>query len=144
MGHIYATLIDSATATPGAASSTQVGIEYRASATGAATVAKIATAATVNATSVKASAGRVIGWTLTNTTASFRYFRFYNLAVAPTVGTSVPYYVIGLPPNSTTVSNRDGGIAYTVGISFAITGAVADLDTTVTAVNDVIGGLFYA
>ena len=144
MGHIYATLIDSATATPGAASSTQVGIEYRANATGAATVAKVIAAASTNATSVKASAGRLVGFTLTNTSASFKFVRFYNLAVAPTVGTSVPYHVVGLPPNSTIVSNRDGGVSFSVGIAYAITGLVADLDTTVTAANDVIGSVFYA
>ena len=144
MGHIYATLIDSATATPGVSSSTQVGIEYRANATGAATVAKVAAAASTNATSVKASAGRLMGFTMSNTTAAFKYLRLYNLAVAPTVGTSVPSYVVPLPPNSTIISNRDGGVAFATGIAYAITGAVADLDTTVTAANDVIGALFYA
>lgn len=144
MGHIYATLIDSATATPGSTSSTTVAPTYPATATGAATIAKVASAASTNATSVKASAGRVVGWSLTNTTASLKYFRLYNKASAPTVGTDSPALVVGLPPTSTTRGELEAGVGFATGIAYAITGAVADLDTTVTAANDVIGGLFYA
>lgn len=142
MAHVYATLIDSPTAVPGATS--DLGTQYRATATGAASVAKLASAASTNATSVKASAGRVVGYSLTNTTAAFKYVRLYNKATAPTVGTDSPVLVIGLPPNSTTACNQEGGIGFATGIAYAITGAVADLDATVTAANDVVGGLFYA
>lgn len=113
-------------------------------AAGAHSTAKVASAASTNATSVKASEGRVMGWSLTNTTASFKYFRLYNKASAPTVGTDSPVLVVGLPPNSTTISDPVCGMAFATGIAYAITGAVADLDATVTAANDVVGGLFYA
>lgn len=112
--------------------------------TGAHSTSKVTSAATTNATSVKTTEGRVMGWSLTNTTAAFKYFRLYNKASAPTVGTDVPVLVIGLPPNSTTISDPVCGMAFSTGIAYAITGAVADNDTTVTAANDVIGGLFYA
>lgn len=128
----------------GAALTNDVGLQYRGTATGAAAIAKVISAASTNATSVKATAGRIVGYSLTNTTAAFKYFRLYNLAVAPTVGTSVPVLVIGLPATSTTRGELEGGIGFSVGIAYAITGSVADLDTTVTAANDVIGGLFYA
>lgn len=128
----------------GTALTNDVGLQYRANNTGAATIAKVASAATTNATSVKATAGRVVGWSLTNTTAAYKYFRFYNKATAPTVGTDSPALIVGLPPNSTTRGEMEGGIGFATGIAYAITGAVADLDATVTAANDVVGGVFYA
>jgi hypothetical protein len=121
-----------------------VGIQYRASATGGASTAKILTAATTNATSVKASAGRLIGWSLSNTTASFKYIHFHNLAVAPTVGTSVPMFTIAIPPNSYINAIYNGGRAMATGLAYSITGGIADLDATATAVGDVIGELSYA
>ena len=54
------------TAAPaGAALTGDVGIQYRPNATGAATPAKVVAAASTNATVVKASAGRMLGFTLT-------------------------------------------------------------------------------
>lgn len=142
MAHNYVTVIDGPNAVPSANSDT--GMQYRANASGAGSIAKLSSLATTNATSVKASAGRIVGYSLTNTTAAFKYLRLYDLAVAPTVGTSVPVLVIGLPPNSTTTCNQEGGIGFTTGIAYAITGAATDLDATATAANDVIGGLIYA
>jgi len=120
------------------------GLQYRASATGAATISKFTAAATTNAASIKASAGRVIGWHLYNTTASAKYFRFFNKASAPTMGTDSPAFVVVIPANSQAFSQYAGGLAFATGIAIACTGAVADLDTTVTAANDVLGAFFYA
>lgn len=116
---------------------------YPSAAQGGPLLSKVASGATTNATSVKASAGVVVGLHLTNTTAAFKYFRLYSKASAPTVGTDSPALVVGLPPNSTTAIHYPAGVALAAGIAYAITGAVADLDATVTAANDVIGGLFY-
>ena len=121
-----------------------VGVQYRASATGGATIKHMVSAASTNATSVKASAGRVIGWSFANTTASYKYVRLYNLATSPTVGTSTVVQTIGIPANGLAQNHFDGGIAYTTGIALSITGAPADNDTTAVAVNDVVGDLFYA
>lgn len=104
---------------------------------------KIASAASTNATSVKAAPGSVAGYTLTNTTASFKYFRLFNKASAPTVGTDSPVLIVGLPANSSVCHSFPAGMFLSTGIAFAITGAVADLDATVTAANDVVGALFY-
>ena len=117
---------------------------YQTTATGAALIAKVASQATTNATSVKATAGRVLGYTLTNTTAAFKFVRLYNKATAPTVGTDSPAVIIGLPPNSTIIRTVEGGVGYSLGIAYAITGLVADLDATITAVNDVVGEIDYA
>ncbi len=121
-----------------------VGIQYRANATGAATTFKFASAATVNNALILTGARRLLGWSLTNTTAAFKYFRFYNLATAPASGAS-PTFMLGIPPNSTIVSPPIvGGIAMTLGLGIACTGAVADTDATVTAVNDVVGFINYS
>lgn len=121
-----------------------VGQQYRASATGAATLAKILSAATTNATSVKASAGRVLGWALTNTTAVVKAFHIHNKASPPTVGTDSPGWTIILPANGYVQYKQEGGIAMATGIAYSITGAIGDLDATAVAVGDVIGVLLYA
>lgn len=121
-----------------------VGIQYRANATGAATTLKFAAAASVNNALVLTGARRLLGWSLTNTTASFRYFRFYNKATAPTSGES-PTFMVGLPPNSTVISPPVvGGIAMGLGLGIACTAGVADTDATVTVANDVVGAIHYA
>lgn len=105
---------------------------------------KIISAASTNATLVKSSAGRVYGWQLTNTSASTRYFKIYNKASAPTVGTDVPTDIIAIPAGANVDVLGPIGVAYATGIGFAITAAPADSDTTAVAANDVIGSLFYA
>ena len=121
-----------------------VGLQLRGNATGAATLSKFTAAATSNAANIKASAGRVVGWHLYNTTASVKYFRFFNLAVAPTMGTSAPYFVVPVPANGASVVSIPAGIAFGTGISIACTGGVDDLDNTATAANDVLGFIAYA
>lgn len=121
-----------------------VGMQIRANATGAATVSKFTAAATTNAANIKASAGRVVGWHLTNLATSARYFRFFNLATAPTMGTSSPYFVLPIAPSATVQCQLPMGIAFATGIAIACTTAVADLDATATAANDVIGSIWYA
>jgi hypothetical protein len=118
------------TATPG------VGTGY--------TSARIKTAATTNATSIKASAGVVGGYAFHNNTGTAKYVKLYNKASAPTVGTDVPLVTIIVPANGNTVYPTDSvGTKFTIGIAFAITGAVSDADTTVTAVDDVNGNILY-
>ncbi len=121
-----------------------VGIQARANATGAASIAKIQSAASTNATLIKATAGRVFGWTLTNTTASVKIVRLYNLTVAPTVGTSTPVNNIVIPPNGTVTQSVPVGLSHATGISYSITGGLPDLDATAVAANDVIGSIYWA
>ena len=140
--------VSMATNTPTLAAGTNlaadVGVQYRASATGGATIKHVIAAAGTNATSVKASAGRVIGWSFSNTTAAYKYVRLYNLTTAPTVGTSTVIQTIGIPPNGIAQLQFPGGIGYATGIALSITGAAADNDTTAVVANDVVGDLFYA
>jgi hypothetical protein len=107
--------------------------------------AKILSAASTNATNLKTTSGRIFGAVLANTTATWKYFRVYNKASAPTVGTDSPAQVYPIPPNSTIVV-QIGGTSVgnpTVGIGYAITGGSPDLDATAVAVGDVVGALWW-
>lgn len=116
----------------------------RATATNAASRLRIMSAATTNATSVKASAGRVYGFKFTNTSAALKYVKLYNKASAPTVGTDVPVETIAVPAGAFIEHVNPFGVSYATGIALAITGAAADADTTAVAANDIIGDLIYA
>ncbi len=120
-----------------------VGVQYRASATGAATIKHVVAAATTNATSVKASAGRLLGWHFQNTSAAIKYVKLHNIATAPTAGSGV-VMTIGIPANGSVFQNLPGGIGFATGIGYTIVGGAADTDATAVALNDVVGDLFYA
>ena len=112
---------------------------------------KLFSAGTTNATSVKTSQGYVLGGMLTNVNAAVRYFKLYNKASAPTVGTDVPIFTITLPAGSSTVPSQVNladvfgphGHLFAAGIAYAITGAAADSDTTAVSANDVSVNLNY-
>lgn len=103
------------------------------------TPSRVKAAATTNATSLKASAGVVLSYALYNNTASAKYFKFYNKASAPTVGTDTPLFDIIIPASGGANIDFANGVPFSTGIAFAITGGVADSDTTATAVDDVHG-----
>jgi hypothetical protein len=121
-----------------------VGIQYRANATGAATIRHIVSAASTNLTNVKASAGRLVGWSVVNTNAAFRYVKLHNTAGTPTAGASV-VQTIAVPPNG--VNNMPvggGGIGFATGIAISTVTGAADSDTVAVGANDLIIDLFYA
>jgi hypothetical protein len=102
-------------------------------------------AASTNATSVKASAARLYEIHLCNVSAAIKYVKFYNKASAPTVGTDVPVATYPIPANGGRIDfDSTNGISFALGLAYAITGAVADTDTTAVAANDVVGELLYA
>ena len=121
-----------------------VGIQYRANATGGATIKHIVSAASTNATNTKAAAGRLVGWSFVNTTASWQYVKLHNTAGTPTAGAAV-VMTISIPPNS--VNNMPvagGGIGFATGIAYTIVTGSADADATATTLGSVVGDLFYA
>lgn len=137
-------LEDLKTLTVLAAGSNLIGLVTPAPATaGGPTVTRIKSAATTNATSVKASAGQVYGWYLYNNTASAKFFKVYNKASAPTVGTDTPAFTVPIPANGGTNIEFSMGVPLGTGIAYAITGAITDADTTATAADDVHGALLY-
>jgi len=106
-------------------------------------ISRVLAAASTNATSVKASAGRVHGWYLFNASASAKYFKLYNKASAPTVGSDTPVLTIPIPAGAGANVEFVKGIAFATGIAFALTGALADNDTTALSANDVVVNLLY-
>ena len=121
-----------------------VGGQYRANATGAASIKHIVSGASTNATNVKASAGRVVGWSLVNTTASLQYVKLHNNAGTPTAGAGV-VQTIAIPANG--VNNMPlgyAGVGFSTGIAFTIVTGSADADATATTAGSVIGDIFYA
>lgn len=94
--------------------------------------------ATTNATSLVVGNTRLHFLSAHNTSAAVKYLKLYNKATAPVVATDVPKLVFPIPAGSYVNPDITNGLKFTAGIAFAITGAVADTDTTATAANDVI------
>lgn len=112
---------------------------------GIGSTAFLKSAASTNATSVKASAGNIYGLFVTNNSAAVKYLKLYNKASAPTVGTDTPVAVIGIAANGGQVAiNHVWSIPrFSTGIAYAITGGVSDADTTAVSANDVSGWIVY-
>jgi hypothetical protein len=97
-----------------------------------------------NATLVKNAIGVLGTCVLSNTTASVKYVKFFNSSSSPTVGTSTPVIQFAIQANQTIdVSTAFVGMRFSSGISYAITGASALLDTTSIAAGDVLVNLTY-
>lgn len=95
-------------------------------------------AASTNATSVKASAGNVYSIVAVNTNAAARYLKLYNKASAPTVGTDVPVMTIPLPPGEVVnVTAGAMGLRFSTGIAFALTTGAGDADTGAVAAGEI-------
>lgn len=110
---------------------------------GAATFHHLISAATVNATSVKISLGTVNDITLSNLSASVRFFKLYNKASAPT-SSDTPIRVVAIPPNSTlSLGLGTYGLRHATGIAYQVTGGIANNDTTAIGAGDVIVGISY-
>lgn len=109
----------------------------------ASTVATVESAATTNATSTKAAPGILYGFSLCNKSAAAVYFKFYNKASAPTVGTDAVFVKIMIPTLACRDRSMLPGLNFATGIAFAITGAEANSDTTAVAAGDVSGAFDY-
>jgi len=112
-------------------------------ATGATPFKLTACAASTNATSVKNAATTLWELIALNVGTAPAYLKLYDKASAPTVGTDTPVYVLPLPSQGT--ANGAGaartwptGLKFSLGLAYAITGAMADSDTTAVAANQVL------
>ena len=117
------------------------------SANNSATLHQLISAASVNSTLVKSTAGRISGGVVANTTATWRFLKFFNKATAPTVGTDTPVFTVALAPNTTIGLGSvfdQYGLYFGTGITYAITGAAATNDTTAIAAGDIVLSLLYA
>jgi hypothetical protein len=95
-------------------------------------------AASTNATNVKAAATQLYGYAISNTNAAARYVKFYDKATAPTVGTDVPKHTIQVPGNAVVIRALPEGMKFTTGFGWATTTGVADTDTGAVGANDLV------
>ncbi|HPC91676.1 MAG TPA: hypothetical protein PLJ74_05425 [Myxococcota bacterium] len=107
---------------------------------------KLISAATTNATSVKAAPGQVLTLTVGNINAAVRYIKLYNLATAPTVGTTVPVFTMPIPAASfspISINFGPDGMYFSAGIALALTTGMADADTGAVALAEQAVNLTY-
>lgn len=96
-------------------------------------------AASVNATSAKASSGKLFAVNAYNASAAVVYLKFYDKASAPTVGTDTPVLTLALPATSVSSYSFQAGFAFATGIAYGMTTVAADNGTTALTAGDVLG-----
>jgi hypothetical protein len=102
----------------------------------------LVSAATTNATNIKASAGTVNGWYIYNSNANARKVAFHNTAGTPTAGASI-FYSIVIPGLAATNVSFPDGLAFSTGIAITTVTGLADSDATAVALNDLVINIFY-
>lgn len=109
---------------------------------GGLTVSHTVSAASTNATVIKASAGQVYGWYIYNSNTSARKVVFHNASTTPTAGASV-FYSLMIPPTAGANVFGDIGIPFSTGIAMTMVTGLADSDATAVALNDLVVNIFY-
>ncbi|MCA3505053.1 MAG: hypothetical protein IOD05_17735, partial [Rhodobacter sp.] len=127
----------------GTAAIGDVGIQYRANATGAGTPTIINSPATPAVQTIKGAAGRLLGFVLCNTNVAARFFKVFN-ATAPTLGTTAAILDICLPTNQVVEISFEGGIAFGTAITCAVTGGRGATNNTAITLDDVTGFTLHA
>lgn len=113
-----------------------------ANATGGASTFHLVSAATTNATNIKASPGKILGITVANTTNKERKVAFHNTAGTPTAGTGV-VRALFLQGDTTLTIQYPAGIDFSTGIAITTVTGIADANATAVAANDLIIDIDY-
>lgn len=106
---------------------------------GGASMHKTVSAASTNATVVKAAAGQIYGIQVSSVNAVARYLKLYDKATAPTVGTDVPVKTLVIPGNTAGagfVIAWPAGLVFANGIAFALTTEATDAGATAVAASE--------
>lgn len=105
----------------------------------------LVSAASTNATNVKASAGQVFCITAFNLNASPRYLKFHNTSGTPTAGSGVTdtYMIPGNAVGAGVVINIDKGVAFATGIGISIVTGITDADATAVAASEIVVNIYY-
>lgn len=122
-------------------------VSITAGTAGGSSIKMVISAATNNATSVKASAGLVNGWYISNLNAAIMYVKLYDKASAPSPASDTPVITIGIPGNTAGAGTNVSwptGITFSTGIALAIVTGVAVNNNTAVAANEVVVNLFYS
>jgi hypothetical protein len=93
------------------------------------------TSASTNASAPKGSAAVVFSCQLGNNTTTAAFFKIFNKATSPTLGTDVPVVTLIMPGpaaggGGSNVVFGSGGLALGTGFAVATTGGIGDLDST--------------
>jgi hypothetical protein len=102
----------------------------------------LVSAATTNATLVKAGGTLLKGWALTNTNAAIRYIAFHDLGRVPVGGQNV-YFKYGIPASGASNQYFGDGIQFFQGLALTLVAASADSDATAVGSGDLLVNLFY-
>lgn len=104
----------------------------------------LASAASTNATNIKASAGQLFGWYIKNNNTSVaKKVSFHNTAGTPTAGASV-FISLDLPPGGAANALGEIGIPFSTGIAITTTvGGGGDSDSAAVSANDLNINIFY-
>ena len=103
----------------------------------------VVAAASANATSIKASAGTLRGFSFFNNAAYPVYLKFHNTAGTPTAGSGVVRTFAIQAGMQRDVVLPGGGISFATGIGITLVQDLADSGTTAVAANDAVGEIFY-
>jgi hypothetical protein len=120
-------------------------VQYRANATGAATLTNVNCPATPVAQQIRSGAGRLVGMVLTNTAAVARSIKVFNaLSASVTPGTTAALTEFGIGPNMTLEWHIEGGAAFSTGITIMVTGGQGLTNNTAVTAGDVTGFTLHA
>lgn len=113
---------------------------------GASAFKRVSTADT-NAAVIKDAAGQLCFAHASNVNAAVRYLKLYNTASAPTVGTTVPTFTIAIPGattgGATAIIQPAVCIAFSTGISMALTTEATDAGSTGVAASELVVNIGY-
>lgn len=92
---------------------------------------------------VKATAGRIYGWHLSNSGAAAAFVKFYDKATAATQA-DTPVLTVRLAAGAGSTLDLGPGVGFSTGIGIRAVAEVADSGTTAPGANEVVVNLFYA
>lgn len=98
--------------------------------------------ADTNLTSVKVGASNFAGIQCYNS-GTLAFLKIYDKASAPVSASDTPIMTIAIPASNQVSFVLSINASTTLGLAYAITGAVADTDTTAVTLNQVSLNLFY-
>lgn len=122
-------------------------VEHIPTAVGGVSTYRIISAATDNATVVKAAAGKLYGYRMASIDATAVFLKIYDKATAPT-SSDTPILTIPVDGGNAAWDTPASeffasGLALSNGLAFRMTTGLADSDTAAVAVNENVGALYY-
>lgn len=107
-------------------------------------ISRINSAASINATSLKATAANVFALNVHNTSAATKYLKLYNKAAAPAPASDAALLIhtVVIPANGfVSLDFGSMGVRFPTGLAYAITNLLADTDATAVGAGEVTGSI---